>query len=126
YVGSGGRDFCAHPLDVESIAIPANYLRSQNRIDEVLKTRKVNWSLSAHHSGSPTLPAVVYGCRIGALDDRKREGITFIHGIELNTPGDVSGIIAAILVQIAGATGQRLIEAIADLASATGSIHVEE
>jgi hypothetical protein len=126
FAGRGGQTFRPQPLGVESREVPRGYLLAQGRIDDVLKTRQVNWSLSVQWPDSRRRPVVAYGCHVAAPDDRGRQGLTFIHGIELETAEQICPCVIGVLIRIAAACGRQLLQGIGDLALGTGGITTQE
>jgi hypothetical protein len=83
YSGTLDRGFRRQNLDVASDYVSSSYIQAQNRLDEILETRKVTWSMSFCNDAIKRNPIVAYGTLRDIPDSHGLSSIFFIHAIEL-------------------------------------------
>jgi hypothetical protein len=83
-----------HSLDIPSQDIPKNYISAQMRIDNMLRTKISRLFICITNLNGKEHPVVAYGRMLPIKDDNERNGIKFIHAIEI---GDNLSIDEAII-----------------------------
>jgi hypothetical protein len=116
YTGNPDWGFEEQSLNVSTRQIPESFLLAQQKLDTVLKTGKLSWSMSFRHDSRNTSPIVAYGSFTEAPDDKGRIGIFFIHAIELKHPNGIHSCVESIIALLSHKMIRDLTRIIADLA----------
>lgn len=76
--------FQEHDLNVHNEYVPYNYISIQNHIEKILLSFKLPVSLSFNFDNSTNKLMVGFGLFLNIADDMGREGIVYIHAVEIN------------------------------------------
>lgn len=86
YVGDPSSGLARHALDHESELVSGSYLLAQKRLDDVLRTKRVPWSVTFRRDGLRSSLVVAYGSHIELTAEHGHSGIIFLHAVELTDP----------------------------------------
>jgi hypothetical protein len=115
YSGDSYNGFKEQPLGLASVNIPSIFLKAQKRLDSVLETRKLSWSLSFLQDNAQN-QIVAYGCFLEKPEEDNRTGLFFIHAIELNDHKNLFSGVSSI-INLLSNSGVRIIsKAVEDVA----------
>ena len=108
YSGRLPFEFTAEPFDVASDRVPRSFLAAQSRLDTVLQTGTLTWSMAFRHDSQETCPLVAYGTLIDSPDDKGRRGISFVHAFEVDSEYLLYEYVTAVAKLLSGSSGFRM------------------
>ncbi|OFX54954.1 MAG: hypothetical protein A2046_05075 [Bacteroidetes bacterium GWA2_30_7] len=88
------KKFKEHDLNVYNEHVPCNYISIQKHIEKILFSYKLPVSISFNFDNSTTKLIVGFGLFLNIEDDKGREGIVYIHAVEIN---DINHLYSVIL-----------------------------
>lgn len=108
----GGRGYTAYagglkeglqeqPLWVVTPAVSSSMIKAKRQVHDALNEQRLPVSMAFCHDEGAN-PIVAYGCLFPRLkDDKGREGLVFLHAIELNDPSELAPTVDVILQRLA-------------------------
>jgi hypothetical protein len=119
-LSDGYREF---PLDRVSQGISQNYLQAQKRIDTVIAKENISrWYLSIANLYANEKPTIAYGCLLLTEDDQGRQGINFIHAVEVPDDLRIDEVLICIIKLLSQENIKEISKALSDLAKGFTSI----
>lgn len=106
YAGTTTEGFTEQPLDIPSKFVSAAYIKAQARLDRILATDYLPWSLTIVYDSASPRPVVAYGTFLDTPDDTGRPGLYFIHGVEVHDVRYVPACVGCV-VRLLSNTGVR-------------------
>jgi hypothetical protein len=118
FAGNPSKGFHRQSLDVVSELVSTSYLRAQGRLDNVLGTRRLPWSLCLHWDGSQHGPTVAFGTFVEIPNDQGTlHGIFFVHAVKLKGTNSLVPVVEGVIRHLSPAGLQKLLDGIADVAT---------
>lgn len=111
FTGDPESGFRQRSFSNETNEVPRSYGSAERRLEEFLEKRKSPWSLTFRHD-SGDLPLVAYGGFLEAPDERGRNGIYYIHGMQINDVGLLVPSVASIVALLSMNEVEQLVGAV--------------
>lgn len=100
YAGGAKESLHEQDLWVSTPHVSESMVKAKRHVYDALSESKLPVSMAFRHDEG-ALPVVAYGCIFPKLkDDKGREGLIFLHAIELNDPAELAAAVDVILQRL--------------------------
>jgi hypothetical protein len=103
YAGVPRNGFASAALGVVSASISREFLQLEGRIEDLLESGRISWTVSFQNDGGHRPLLVAYSGYINVQTARRTEPIAFLHTLELESPSYlvacVEGVVKALSVE---------------------------
>jgi hypothetical protein len=123
YTGDPYSGFEEQPLDVQSHEVSSAYLSLQNRLDQVLQSRRLTWSMSFGRDVGHGNVLVAYGCFVDEADEYGKVGLFFLHALDLADPNLLSKCIESVVLLLSNPGIRGIGDAIGNIAARAGDVN---
>lgn len=126
YVGTPAAGLTREPLDHESKRVSQSYLTAQARLDKVLQTKRVPWTLTFRLDQPKSAPVVAYGSLMELPAKDGHAGVVFLHAVELDGPDSLHACVSGVVTFLSNAGIRELrrivLEAATDKVEASAAV----
>jgi hypothetical protein len=117
YVGTPSAGLTRQPLDHESRLVSRSYIAAQRRLDKVLGTKRVPWSMTFRLDDPRSSPVVAYGSHMELTAEQGQSGIIFLHAVELSHPDLLHACVDGMVTFLSNAGIRELRRVVLDAAT---------
>lgn len=116
WAGDPAQGFEVQPLGIATERVSPTMLEVTSELNESVRGLGFRLTLSMRHADDGR-PVVAFGCIVpGARDDLGRDGIVFVHGIELESPNALRACVRGMVEFLSASRLQQLLAGVAQAA----------